>query len=206
MKYELPKQINLETSYQKAAELLRTMDINTVIAKTGAEKIKDGVRLTYFDEEIVIKLPEAVFTGAKIPIIEQILVLHYLTGDGGHPCSGALVKFKNLPGGSFYQSAYRKRGPNLILRLFGNDPKKLIPAGKAIGGEESSYGDASVTLRILPKITADIVLYAGDEEFPPDAAILHPDSIINFLTLEDIALLAGMIYKRLKAHSLKSSG
>ena len=198
MKFELPKQVNLTTAFQGAAEKLRAMNVSEAASRTGAEAVECGLALNYFQEKIVIALPEITFLEPAVPMIEQILILHYLTGRENQPCSGELVQFKNLPGGSFYQSAYKKRGPDLILRQFGNAPDDLIAAGKALGGEVGSFGDASVELSVLPKVTATVVLYAGDEEFPPEAAILHPDSIINFLTLEDIALLGGMIYKRLK--------
>ena len=45
------------------------------------------------------------------------------------------------------------------------------------------------------------MLHAGDEEFPAEANILFDDAIINFLTLEDVAVLAGLIATRLAKSS-----
>jgi len=42
-----------------------------------------------------------------------------------------------------------------------------------------------------------VVLYTGDEEFPAEANILFNDEIGNFLSLEDVAVLAGSIATRL---------
>jgi hypothetical protein len=42
-----------------------------------------------------------------------------------------------------------------------------------------------------------VVLHAGDEEFPAEANILFDDAIVNFLPLEDVAVLAGLIATRL---------
>ena len=58
-------------------------------------------------------------------------------------------------------------------------------------------GDASFRFDILPKIAGVVVLHAGDEEFPAEANILFDDEIINFLPLEDVAVLAGVIATRL---------
>jgi hypothetical protein len=47
------------------------------------------------------------------------------------------------------------------------------------------------------------VLHGGDEEFPAAANILFRDEIVNFLPLEDVAVLAGLIATRL-AKSINS--
>ena len=75
----------------------------------------------------------------------------------------------------------------------------MLAAGERLQGKVAEYGDVSVSIPVFPKIIATVILYEEDEEFPPEVSILYNDDIIRYLTLEDVALLAGMIYKHLKS-------
>ena len=63
--------------------------------------------------------------------------------------------------------------------------------------QAAELGDASFQFEILPRIRGLVVFYVGDEEFPPEANILFNEEIVNFLPLEDVAVLAGLIATRL---------
>jgi hypothetical protein len=192
-----------EASFTKAAEALRRSDILRVCDLCGAVFEGDRVVLRFFADSIAVSLPGVVFEPPAVPVFEQILLLHYLTTLGNAPSSGAHVSFKNLPGASFYESAYRRRGPERIVRLFGGDFEGFRRAvtrlgGVAAGKGGAAYGDLSGTLPVLPRVEAIVVLFGGDEEFQPEANILYKDDIVNFLPLEDIAVLSGLIASRLK--------
>ncbi len=74
---------------------------------------------------------------------------------------------------------------------------QLWPAGDALGGRQSNFGDVSVELDVFPRVGAIVVIHRGDEEFSPEAGMLFKDDIINYLPLEDIAVTAGLIAGRL---------
>jgi hypothetical protein len=50
---------------------------------------------------------------------------------------------------------------------------------------------------VLPNVPARLILHAGDEEFPSEAAILFDRSVGRILTPEDVAWLAGMLVYRM---------
>jgi hypothetical protein len=108
-----------------------------------------------------------------------------------------MVAFKNLPGASFYDPTYQKRGPKRIARRFGENVEEFRKACRNLKWQEAELGDASFRFDILPKIRGCVVLHAGDEEFPAEVNILFNDEIVNFLPLEDVAVLAGLIATRL---------
>ncbi len=181
-----------------AAERLGAADPEEVCRRSGARRTADGLELEYFGRIVGIRLPQAEILPEGIPLYERILILHYLTGAGGAPASGEYVQFKNLPGASFYEPAYRRRGTARLLRGFGDRPELLGEAAAALGGTPESYGDVSVRLRVFPKIEAVVVLYRGDDEFPPEAGILFRDDIPGFLALEDVTVVADLIAGRLE--------
>ena len=52
---------------------------------------------------------------------------------------------------------------------------------------------------MFPRIGIQIILWEGDEEFPPEANILFDENIGELLSPEDIAMLSGMLTYRLVA-------
>ena len=64
-------------------------------------------------------------------------------------------------------------------------------------------GDAAYSFRILPRLPVAVLLWKGDEEFPPEGNILFDKNISNILSAEDIAWLAGMVVYPLVGMSSK---
>ena len=198
MKNEKKSKNIYDASFNKAAEILRKSDPGHICGICGTRSAPAGILVPYFDKEYTVKLPEVTFDPPDISIYEQILILHYLTTLGDHSVKGEFISFKNLPGAFFYDATYKKRGPGQILRKFGDNIDELTEAAEKLGGEQAEFGDVSVKVPVFPRIDAVVVLYREDDEFPPDANILFKDDIINYLPLEDVAVLSGLIGSKLK--------
>jgi len=186
-----------------AAERLAAADPDQVCRRSGARRTADGLELEYFGRTVGVRLPRAEVYPEGPSLYERILILHYLAGPGGAPASGGsasgeYVQFKNLPGASFYETAYRRRGPARLLRRFGEHPERLAGAAAALGGTPERYGDVSVRLRVFPRIEAVVVLHRGDDEFPPEVGVLFPADILRFLALEDVTVVADLVAGRLE--------
>lgn len=215
-------QNNYEIAFQNALNILNNSVLEEVCLRTGARTpgartsgarmpgarmpgssssggiISDhNLELTYFNREYRIALPGGEFSPSGLKKSEQILILHYLTIQKNYPTSGKYVSFKGLPNGMFYYTAYRKRGPARILQRFADNPGEIYSAASPLDAQKADFGDVAVVIRVLPNIEACIAYYAGDDEFPPDAEILFRDKVINFLDLEDIAVIAGKIVDKI---------
>ncbi|UCF99005.1 MAG: DUF3786 domain-containing protein [Spirochaetaceae bacterium] len=190
-------------AYRKACGELRSRDIGelrVLCSRSGAVLNGRTIRLPFFSTRVEIRIPEDAepeFNPEELPLVEKILILHYLLGRDEKSTKGNMVAFKNLPGASFYDPTYQKRGPRRIARRFGEDVEAFRVACRNMNWREEQLGDASFQFDILPKLRGLVVLHAGDEEFPAEANILFNDDIINFLPLEDVAVLAGLIATRL---------
>jgi hypothetical protein len=196
-------------AYNKAAAEILSKDqggLAELCERCGAVLNGGTICLSFFGERAEIILPRQegglAFHPEDLSLIERILLLHYLLARESRTTKGAMVAFKNLPGAFVYEPTYRKRGPGRIARRFGEDIETFHRACGNLGWQEAELGDASYQFDIFPKIRGLVVLYAADEEFPAEANLLFNDEIINFLPLEDIAVLAGLIATRL-AKSLK---
>jgi len=189
-----------EIAYKKAGAEIAASGLEELCERSGASLNGRTIRVSFFGTRIEILIPEkegVAFHPAELPLAERILILHYLLGRETRPARGSMVAFKNLPGASFYDPTYQKRGPKRIARRFGQRVEEFRKACRNLNWQEAELGDASFRFDILPKIQGLVVLHAGDEEFPPEATILFNDEIVNFLPLEDVAVLAGLIATRL---------
>ena len=206
----MEKEISGENSYTAtfdgAAVQVSRCDPVELCRNSGARIRNDGrLRIFFFGKEYTIQRPEIEFR-PDLSLFEKILVLHYLLGTRAGAATGTgvrvpgregFVSFKELPNASFYNPTYRKRGIDRIIGHFGKNPVSIVPAAAVLGGTEDTFGDVSVRIPVFPKIEAIVVLHRGDEEFPPEASMLFKDDIVNYLSLEDIAVTSGLLASRL---------
>jgi len=136
-------------------------------------------------------------TGQEVPIQQQILLLHYLQGagtSGGGASSGEWISFQEVPDGRFYIDAFQRRAKMPLIQAFGSKPEHLPRVAATLYNANAfDQGDFAVKVQVLPLVAVALVLWKGDEEFPPDANILFDRSICKLLSAEDIATLAGMV-------------
>ncbi|MBU0990903.1 MAG: DUF3786 domain-containing protein [Proteobacteria bacterium] len=134
----------------------------------------------------------------EVPIQEQVLILHYMQGgERQNPLSADRIAYREIKGASFYFSSFVKRAIDPLKKVFGNTVSGFKKVAGILGGEPVANGDAGFNFQLLPKISLQIILWEGDDEFPPEANILFEDSIGEFLSPEDVAWLSGMLVYRL---------
>jgi len=133
----------------------------------------------------------------EVPIQQQILLLHYLQGawaSGGAVSSEEWISFQEVPDGRFYVDAFQRRAKVPLIQAFGSKPEHLPRvAAEIYNAMPFDRGDFSVVVQVLPLVPVALVLWKGDEEFPPEGNILFDRTISKLLSAEDIAWLAGMV-------------
>ena len=196
--------------YQQALRLVREelsgKDPDKMAGFSGAKLFQDsqGNRVLSFDflnQEITVSWPDLVVSSKQaagdLPIQQQVLLLHYLLGavsGGGPPLTGEWIAFQDIPDGRFYLDAFLKRAKVPLVSTFGDQPDNLVAlAVKVYGATPFDHGDISVLVKALPLIHVALILWKGDEEFPPEGNVLFDQNISRILSAEDIAWLAGMI-------------
>ena len=197
-------------SYQQAFELacrdIQSLDSSGMTARSGAETRQTNghieITVTLLGVAYTVTLPQveiASTTKKTISLVTRIMLLHYLNRADGTPEKGELVPYKEIPGGLMYAGVFERRMVTPLLNAFGQAPERFLKAGLAMGGEAAEFGDISFSFRVLPRVPVTLVLWKGDEEFPPSIQVLFDRSIDRYLSLEDIVVLGEMISKRLIA-------
>ena len=155
------------------------------------------IQLQFLNRMITITWPDLSFSQdqkAEVSIKEKIIILHYLNGVKREQTGQEWISYKDIPSARFYLDAFNRRVKQPLMSAFGEQPDRLVSCAKDLyGATASSFGDVSVIIQVLPKIPVALALWRGDEEFPPDAAILFDRSIQDILSAEDISELCSMI-------------
>jgi hypothetical protein len=194
--------------YYQALDLgiktLLEMDPEYIAGLSGADFHSDGsekqyLSLVFLNNTVDIGWPDMSFTlhdsKDEIPIQQKILILHYLNGmKNGTRLSGEWIGFQEIPDGRFYLDAFIKRAKIPLVQGFGDQPERLGEmASTAYQARPFDYGDQSVLIQAFPHVPLALILWKGDEEFPPDGNILFDKSIATILSAEDVAWLSGMV-------------
>ena len=130
--------------------------------------------------------------GQEAPLPEQVLLLHYLASESDATPTGEWVAFREIPGASFYFSAFTKRAIDPLKKVFGANPPGFLSSAQKIGAKPIEAGDAGIELAVFPRVPLRMILYTGDDEFPPEAVICFDASAGSILSPEDLAWLASM--------------
>lgn len=133
---------------------------------------------------------------------EEIVILHYLVQATGNRPGGRWISFGEIPGGAFYHPVFHQRCQAPLIRSFGHRPEALRAAARALHGESLDLGDVGIRIRALPFLSLALVLWRGDEEFPPSGNLLFDSAAPEYLPLEDLVILAEtVVWRMIKAES-----
>jgi len=186
---QLAKIDNIKQHCLKSGAKYETIDAKQVII---LEYLSRSYQITLPDIEISLKDSEE-----AVPLKDKILILHYLTQAKGVPSSSKMIAYKELPEGANYFPTFSKRAIKPLVDHFGQEPHRLVDAAEKLGGQKADYGDVAVTINAFSRVAITLVLWRGDEEFPPEGNILFDSTISDYLSTEDINVLCEVIVWRL---------
>ncbi|MDR2110060.1 MAG: DUF3786 domain-containing protein [Spirochaetaceae bacterium] len=132
---------------------------------------------------------------------ENILLLRYLCEGKYFPFGGKQLSYHEIPWGPVYYSNFRGRCINRFAACFGGDLaafRRIMEKTGELRAEPLGQGDAGYRFEVISGLFMGLILWAGDEEFPPSAQILFDDNFVFAFTAEDLAVLGEMVLDRLK--------
>jgi hypothetical protein len=198
-------QSGLAVAFTKAKERLQKSDPSILSMQTGTN-LDEGSQLLSFmslGDKYIVSFPA--WNVHKEPNIKAIpkfalLTLHYLLSKPVPP-TGSWISFKELPGGALYQTPFQNRTTGRLFRTLGSTGLKLLSqAYQNLGGEPMSGGDMAFKFSLFPYVPLGLVIWEGDDEFPPSGNILFDSNALYFLTTEDYAVLGEYLVEQLIAN------
>jgi hypothetical protein len=122
--------------------------------------------------------------------LEELCLLAYLINAKEIPLAKKLVRAEALPGGQFFFRGIHKLPVEKLEKAFGACPQVLLDVSDQFNAEKCEFGDASISLYILPRLPLTIVIWRGCEEFEARASILFDQTAASQIPLD--ALLASV--------------
>jgi len=195
-----------ELAYRLAGEQLAKIDdIAQQCLKSDAQyQVIDSQRVIvveYLNQSYQVTLPDVeislIGSEESVPLRDKILILHYLTQAKGTPLSNRIIAYRELPEGANYFPTFSKRAIKPLVDHFSKEPGRLVDVAEKLGGRRVDYGDVAVTINAFRRVPIILLLWRGDEEFPPEGNILFEGTISDYLSTEDINVLCEVIAWRL---------
>ncbi|GAB4347426.1 MAG: DUF3786 domain-containing protein [Candidatus Abyssubacteria bacterium] len=142
-------------------------------------------------------------SGAELYPFLTVLILHYLVGVDERPLTGEWISFREFEGGDVYIAAFTNRTLNPLKKAFGDRPELLVPASEPLGAERIEFGDVGLRVPVFPKVPLAVIVWRGDEEFPPEANVLFDKTAKSILDTEDLAICGALTVSKLRKNAEK---
>jgi hypothetical protein len=133
---------------------------------------------------------------------ERILLSRYLCEGKCFPSRGKQLSYNEIPSGPLYYRNFEGRCLKRAAFAFGNDPalfRRVVESVPGLRFEALDRGDAGYRFEFLNGLFMSLLVWAGDEEFPPSAQMLFDDNFVFAFAAEDLAVAGEVVIRRLKA-------
>ncbi len=122
--------------------------------------------------------------------------LWYLAHAKDIPLTGRPVKPADIKDGEMFFRGSHVIPLDNLANKYGSDKKAFTKRGRELCAEVLDFGDASLKLLPMPRIPVALILWLGDEEFPPRADLLLDSSCELQLPIDiiwSIAMLSVLV-------------
>jgi hypothetical protein len=141
---------------------------------------------------------------------ERILLCRYLCEGKYFESRGRQLSYNEVPSGPLYYRNFEGRCLKRAAFAFGNDPalfRRTLENVPGLRYEALDKGDAGYRaishagyrFEFLNGLYMSLLVWAGDEEFPPSAQMLFDDNFVFAFAAEDLAVVGEVVIRRLKA-------
>ena len=160
--------------------------------------------LTLLGREYAISHPDysirAIDGGAVPPLPTQTFLLRYLLECQPSVWLGEWKTFREMPWGEMYIKPYTGRVLTRAAFTFGTRLTAFDQAAEKMGAAPVSHSDAGWEFTLIGDYRMRILVWEGDDEFPPNAQILYSDNFAKGFAAEDRVVAGDILIGTLKAH------
>ena len=166
----------------------------------------DGTAFTVklLGREFVITHPVYAITaadgGVLPPLPTQTFLLRYLLECKDTPWNGEWKTFREMPWGELYIKPYTGRVLTRAAFTFGTRIDAFRAACEKMGAKALSHGDAGFEFDFIGDYKIQILAWAGDEEFPPNAQIIYSENFADGFAAEDRVVAGDILISTIKAN------
>ena len=193
-----------EAPFAHYAELFRSLNPAAVTARLSDVRW-DGKEfsLGLLGRAFAIVHPDyairALDGGALPPLPSQTFLLRYLLESKDVVWQGQWKTFREMPWGEMYIKPYTGRVLTRAAFTFGTRVEAFRAACEKMGAVSLNRGDAGYLFDFLDGYQMQILTWAGDEEFPPNAQVLYSDNFSEGFAAEDRVVAGDILISTIKS-------
>ena len=138
--------------------------------------------------------------GAVPPLPTQTFLLRYLLESKEAAWNGTWKTFREMPWGEMYIKPYTGRVLTRAAFTFGTRVDAFRAACEKMGGTPVPHGDAGYLFDLIGDYRMQILVWEGDDEFPPNAQVLYSDNFADGFAAEDRVVAGDILISTIKSY------
>ena len=154
--------------------------------------------------EFAISHPEyairALDDGKLPPLPVQTFLLRYLLESRDVLWLGGWKTFREMPWGEMYMKPYSGRVLSRAAFTFGFKLGAFRAACEKMGAAAVKNGDAGYEFNFIGGYRMRLLMWEGDEEFPPNAQVLYSDNFSEGFAAEDRVVAGDILISTIRSY------
>lgn len=139
--------------------------------------------------------------GGKAPSLPaQTFLLRYLLESREVPWGGQWKTFREMPWGEMYIQPYTGRVLTRAAFTFGTRLEAFRRAAEKMGAVPLKHGDAGYQFTLVGNYHIQLLIWEGDEEFPPSAQVIYSDNFAQGFAAEDRVVAGDLLITAVKGN------
>ena len=194
-----------EVPFAHYEELFRNLNPEDALLRLKAVKW-DGKEfyVNLLGREFAISHPDyairALDEGKLPPLPVQTFLLRYLLESKDVLWLGNWKTFREMPWGEMYMKPYSGRVLSRAAFTFGFKLTAFRAACEKMGAQPVKNGDAGYEFDLIGGYKMRLLMWEGDEEFPPNAQVLYSDNFSEGFAAEDRVVAGDILISTVRSY------
>ena len=193
-----------EVPFAHYEEQFKKLDPADAVARLNIKWDEKEFYVNLLGREYAISHPECVIRavdgGNLPPLPVQTFLLRYLLESKEVAWGGTWKTFREMPWGEMYIKPYTGRVLTRAAFTFGFKLNAFRAACEKMGAAPVKHGDAGFEFNLIGGYKMQILMWEGDDEFPPSAQILYSDNFAEGFAAEDRVVAGDILISTVKSN------
>ena len=193
-----------EVPFSYYEDKFRALEPAQAVARTGVEWGGKEFYVNLLGRKFAISHPDyairALDDGPIPPLPAQTFLLRYLLESKKITWCGTWKTFREMPWGEMYIKPYTGRVLTRAAYTFSFKLAAFSAACEKMGAVKLPHGDAGYQFELVPGFHIQILIWQGDEEFPPNAQVIYSDNFADGFAAEDRVVAGDILISTIKSN------
>lgn len=191
-----------EVPFEYYLEKFAALDAGEAAARLKVPFENGKFSLKLLGEEYTVSHPDYAIEGsgfAAKALPPQTFLLRCLLEGKAVESTNEFKAFREMPWGELYIQPFTGRVLTRAAFTFGTRIQKFREAAEKLGGLPLKHGDAGYEFEFMGNYRLRMLIWEGDDEFPPSAQLLYSANFEDGFSAEDRVVAGDLLIGALKA-------